>query len=376
MVIDQSASRTLPLTRASCHAAQVAGRIPLVVNPRCHDHDPGAEIWIGVTTPGTEVAERVTVIESTLRELGHDVVSAREFDDTWLTHVHSAELIEYLATVWDQWVTAGYPDLGAERVVPYLFPSEELLHGLRRRLPTALHAQVGTYCYDTMTLIGPGSWRAIRAATHAARTAVELVASGAPYAYALTRPPGHHATRSAYGGSCYLNNTAIAAQALREAGYARVAVIDVDAHHGNGTQAIFYERSDVFTASVHVDPGAGWFPHHVGFADETGRDAGLGTNLNLTLAPGSGDEAWLSAVERAAGAVGDFDATALVIALGVDAAVDDPESPLQVTVEGYRRAGNVLAALDLPTVVVQEGGYHLPTLGQLVGSALDGLASG
>jgi acetoin utilization deacetylase AcuC-like enzyme len=376
MVIDQSASRTLPLIRASCHAAQVAGRIPLVVNPRCHDHDPGAEIWIGVTTPGTEVAERVTVIESTLRELGHDVVSAREFDDTWLTHVHSAELIDHLATVWDQWVTAGYPDLGAERVVPYLFPSEELLHGLRRRLPTALHAQVGTYCYDTMTLIGPGSWRAIRAATHAARTAVELVASGAPYAYALTRPPGHHATRSAYGGSCYLNNTAIAAQALREAGYARVAVIDVDAHHGNGTQAIFYERSDVFTASVHVDPGAGWFPHHVGFADETGRDAGLGTNLNLTLAPGSGDEAWLSAVERAAGAVGDFDATALVIALGVDAAVDDPESPLQVTVEGYRRAGNVLAALDLPTVVVQEGGYHLPTLGQLVGSALDGLASG
>jgi len=376
MVIDQSASRTLPLTRASCHAAQVAGRIPLVVNPRCHDHDPGAEIWIGVTTPGTEVAERVTVIESTLRELGHDVVSAREFDDTWLTHVHSAELIDHLATVWDQWVTAGYPDLGAERVVPYLFPSEELLHGLRRRLPTALHAQVGTYCYDTMTLIGPGSWRAIRAATHAARTAVELVASGAPYAYALTRPPGHHATRSAYGGSCYLNNTAIAAQALREAGYARVAVIDVDAHHGNGTQAIFYERSDVFTASVHVDPGAGWFPHHVGFADETGRDAGLGTNLNLTLAPGSGDEAWLSAVERAVDAAGDFDATALVIALGVDAAVDDPESPLQVTVEGYRRAGNVLAALDLPTVVVQEGGYHLPTLGQLVGSALDGLASG
>ena len=180
MVIDQSASRTLPLIRASCHAAQVAGRIPLVVNPRCHDHDPGAEIWIGVTTPGTEVAERVTVIESTLRELGHDVVSAREFDDTWLTHVHSAELIDHLATVWDQWVTAGYPDLGAERVVPYLFPSEELLHGLRRRLPTALHAQVGTYCYDTMTLIGPGSWRAIRAATHAARTAVELVASGAP----------------------------------------------------------------------------------------------------------------------------------------------------------------------------------------------------
>ncbi len=115
---------------------------------------------------------------------------------------------------------------------------------------------------------------------------------------------------------------------------------------------------------MHVDPGAGWFPHHVGFADETGRDAGLGTNLNLTLAPGSGDEVWLSAVERAADAAGDFDATALVIALGVDAAIDDPESPLQVTVDGYRRAGDALGALGLPTVVVQEGGYHLPTLGR------------
>jgi acetoin utilization deacetylase AcuC-like enzyme len=376
MAIDQSASRTLPPIRASCHAALVAGRIPVVVDPHCHDHDPEAEIWVGVRTPGTEVAERVTVIESTLRDLGHDVVPAREFDDAWLTHVHSAEVIDHLATVWDRWVAAGYPDLGAQRVVPYLFPSAELLHGLRRRLPTALHAEVGVYCYDTMTLIGPASWRAIRAATHAARSAVDLVASGTPTAYALTRPPGHHATRSSYGGSCYLNNAAIAAQALRENGFTRVAVIDFDAHHGNGTQAIFYERSDVFTTSVHVDPGAGWFPHHVGFADETGRDAGLGTNLNLPLAPGSGDQTWLSAVQRAADAASTFGATALVIALGVDAAVDDPESPLEVTADGYRRAGDALAALGLPTVAVQEGGYHLPTLGRLVGSALEGLASG
>ena len=375
MVIDQSASRTLPPIRASCHAARVAGRIPVVVDPRCHDHDPGAEIWIGVVTPATEVPERVTIIESALRAVGHDVVPARDFDDAWLTSVHSAELLDHLATAWDRWVTGGYPDLGAERVVPYLFPSAELLHGLPLRTPTALHAQVGAYCYDTMTLIGPGSWRAIRAATHAARTAVDLIATGTPSAYALTRPPGHHATRSAYGGSCYLNNAAIAAQALRDADFAKVAVIDIDAHHGNGTQAIFYERPDVFTASVHVDPGAGWFPHHVGFADETGRDTGLGTNLNVPLAPGSGDEVWLSAVQRAADAAADFDATALVVPLGVDAAVDDPESPLQVTVEGYRRAGDALGALGLPTVVVQEGGYHLPTLSQLVGATLDGLGA-
>jgi acetoin utilization deacetylase AcuC-like enzyme len=230
------------------------------------------------------------------------------------------------------------------------------------------------HCYDTMTLIGPGSWRAIRAATHAARTAVELVASGTPSVYALTRPPGHHATRSDTADRAISTMRRSphrhCARRFRE-----VAVIDIDANHGNGTQAIFYERPDVFTASVHVDPGAGWFPHHVGFADETGRDTGFGTNLNLPLTPGSGDEVWLSAVERAADTAADFGATALVIPLGVDAAIDDPESPLQVTV-GYRRAGRLLAQLGLPTVVVQEGGYHLPTMGQLAGSALDGLASG
>ena len=373
MATDQSASRTLPLMAASCHAARVAGRIPVVVDPGCRDHDPGAEIWIGVTTAPADVAERVTVIEAALGELGHPTTPAREYDDTWLTAVHSAELLDYLATVWDRWVAGGYPDLGAGRVVPYLFPSAQLRQGLPPRTPTALHAEVGVYCYDTMTLIGPGSWRAIRAATHTTRTAVDLVVAGAPGAYALTRPPGHHATRSAYGGSCYLNNAAIAAQALREADFAKVAVIDIDAHHGNGTQAIFYERADVFTTSVHVDPAAGWFPHHVGFADETGRDGGLGANLNLPLTPGSGDAPWLAAIERAADAAAGFGATALVIALGVDAAIDDPESPLQVSIEGYHRAGEVLGALGLPTVAVQEGGYHLPTLGHLVGATLDGL---
>jgi acetoin utilization deacetylase AcuC-like enzyme len=348
----------------------------VVVDPHCVDHDPQAEIWLGVHTPAAEVADRVGVIESALRELGHDVVPAREFDDAWLSRVHSAKLVDHLASVWDRWADGGYPDLGATRIVPYLFPSAELLHGLPARKPAALHAQIGAFCYDTMTLIGPGSWRAIRAATHTARTAVDLVVSGAPCAYALTRPPGHHATRSAYGGSCYLNNAAIAAQALRDADFAKVAIVDIDAHHGNGTQAIFYERADVFTTSVHVDPAAGWFPHHVGFVDETGRDAGHGANLNHPLAPGSGDPTWLGAVESAADAVSAFGAAAVVIALGVDAAVDDLESPLQVTVDGYREAGGLLAALGLPTVAVQEGGYHLPTLGRLVGAALDGLGSG
>jgi acetoin utilization deacetylase AcuC-like enzyme len=235
-----------------------------------------------------------------------------------------------------------------------------------------------------MTLVGPGTWEAARAAAAAAAEAASLAAStaastaqGRRVVYALCRPPGHHVTRDAYGGSCYLNNAAVAAQGLREAGAERVAVLDLDAHHGNGTQAIFYGRGDVFYGSVHVDPGAGWFPHYAGFADETGGGSGKGCNLNVPLAPGSGDGEWLDGVERLAGAAERFGPDALVVSLGVDAAEGDPESPLEVSLGGYRAAGERLSALaaSVPIVAVQEGGYDLATIGPLVVAALSGLAS-
>jgi acetoin utilization deacetylase AcuC-like enzyme len=351
------------------------GSCPVVTHPDCVRHDPAAEIWLGVRTPGTEVAERVTRIAAALHAGGFEERVATAHDDRVLREVHDDRLLEHLSSVWDAWVAAGYPQLGADRVVPYLFPGAELLQGLPPRRPTALHARTGEYCYDTMTLVGPGSWEAIRGAVDAALTAVDVVASGAPVAYALTRPPGHHATRAGYGGSCYLNNAAVAAQALRASGHDRVAVVDIDAHHGNGTQAIFYDRADVLYASAHVDPGAGWFPHYVGFADEAGRGPGIGANLNVPLAPGSGDGPWLDAVRRCVDAVAAHGATALVVPPGVDAAIDDPESPLQVTRDGYHAAGRLLAALGLPTVAVQEGGYHLDTLGALVAATLTGLTT-
>jgi acetoin utilization deacetylase AcuC-like enzyme len=219
-----------------------------------------------------------------------------------------------------------------------------------------------------MTLIGPGTWEAARAAVDVALTAVDLVSEGAPLAYACCRPPGHHVTRSLYGGSCYLNNTAIAAAALLDRFGEPVAILDVDAHHGNGTQELFRDGSDIRTASVHVDPGAGWFPHFLGFESENDE-----ANLNLALAPGTGDEGWLAALGQAVTfAAG---ARALVVALGVDAAAGDPESPLEVTVAGYREAGRMLGSLGLPTVVVQEGGYDLATIGPLVVETLTGLAT-
>ena len=183
-------------------------------------------------------------------------------------------------------------------------------------------------------------------------------------------------TRSAYGGSCYLNNAAVAATALRAAGHDRVAVVDIDAHHGNGTQAVFYDRADVLYASTHVDPGAGWFPHYAGFADETGTGAGRRREpqrpaRHRAPATWSGSTAW-TASPRPSPPTG---ARALVVSLGVDAAADDPESPLQVTTQGYADTGGRLAALGLPTVLVQEGGYHLATIGDLVVATLGPFAS-
>ncbi len=348
---------------------------PVVWSPDCLRHEPLAEIWLGVRTPGTEVATRATTIRSALLAAGASVIDATAHDDTVLTRVHDVGVLEHLRTIYPAWVEAGLDvDPGQDRVVPYLFPTAGLLGGLPLREPVAAHARAGLYCYDTMTLVGPGTWEAARGAVDAALTAVDLVVGAqSRVAYALCRPPGHHAGRDSFGGSCYLNNAAVAAEGLLAAGHVRVAVVDIDAHHGNGTQSLFYDRADIFYGSLHVDPGAGWFPHYVGFADETGAGSGAGRTRNEPLAPGSGDGPWLAALDRIAGAVSLFGATAMVVSLGVDAAADDPESPLLVTTTGYHEAGLRLGALGLPTVAVQEGGYHLDTIGELVVATLAGL---
>ncbi len=350
----------------------VESPMPVVWSEATLAHRPDREVWIGMPMDGSELPERVSAIEETLRLAGYAFVEPSDHGVDALTSVHNPELVRHLSTVYDAWVDGGFVDYGQDRVVPYFFPTAAMLGPIEPTPATSVHARAGAFCYDTMTTLGPGSWEAIRAAADCALTAADLVLTAkARRAYALCRPPGHHVTADAFGGSCYLNNAALAAQALVEGGHERVAVIDIDAHHGNGTAAIFYERADVFYGSVHVDPGAGWFPHVVGHASETGRGDGLGTTRNLPLAPGSGDEEFLDAVRRLAEAVRLHRATALVVSLGVDAAADDPESPLEVTEAGYARAGTILLReMDLPTVVVQEGGYHLPTLGQLVAAFL------
>ena len=228
-----------------------------------------------------------------------------------------------------------------------------------------------------MTLIGPGTWEAARGAADAALTAAELVLAGEPAAYAACRPPGHHAARGCFGGSCYLNNAAIAAARLRDAARGPVAVIDLDAHHGNGTQQIFYEDAGVLIGSVHVDPGAGWFPHFLGFAAETGGGAGAGANRNLCLAPGLRRRAVArrrspsSRRGRATAAPGRWwwrSASTPPRAI--------PRARSRSAPTAFARRGAGSAELGLPTVIVQEGGYDLDAIGELVAAVLSGLEEG
>jgi acetoin utilization deacetylase AcuC-like enzyme len=351
--------------------------MPVVWSDRHRRHEPGGEVWVGVRTPGTEVPARAERIRETLAEAGARFVEAEAQPDAALVEVHDPDLLAYLAGAWEDWEAAGLPtDPGADRVVPYLFPHPDLIPDHRPAMPAAIAARAGRFAYDTMTLIGPGTREAARGAVDVALTAADLVLGGERVAYACVRPPGHHSGRACFGGSCYLNNAAAAAARLRGAMSGPIVVLDIDAHHGNGTQAIFYEDADVLVGSVHVDPGAGWFPHYVGFEAEVGRAAGAGANRNVPIAPGSGDEAWLEAVTGLAEWAAAEDAEALVVSLGVDAAGGDPESPLRVTPAGFREAGRALGALGLPTVVVQEGGYDLALIGALVEEALTGIEEG
>ncbi len=329
-------------------------------------------MWVGVPIAADELPERADRIRASLEDAGARVVEAEPHEDAPLLAVHDEGLIAFLRTAWTDWSEAGLPaDPGQDEVVGYVFPTPGLLGELEPRVPAALSARTGTWSYDTMTAVGPRTWEAARGAVDAALTAADLVLSGAPAAYACCRPPGHHVTRSAYGGSCYLNNAAVAARYLRDRGMERVALLDIDAHHGNGAQSIFWHDDDVLTASLHVDPADGWFPHFLGFADESGPG-----NLNVTLPAGSGDDAWLAGIDRLVEAARGHGSGALVVALGVDAAAGDPNSPLAVTADGFREAGRRLGALGRPTVVVQEGGYVLETVGPLVRAALEGLEEG
>jgi acetoin utilization deacetylase AcuC-like enzyme len=251
-------------------------------------------------------------------------------------------------------------------VFPYVFPVRGMDHGY----PTSVVGQAGYHMQDLWAPIGQHTWDVAIGSANLAVAAAGHVLDGASAAYALCRPSGHHAFADMGGGNCFLNNAAIAVQYLR-CKLGRVALIDVDVHHGNGSQGIFYDRDDVLFVSLHRDP-VDYHPYFTGHAQERGRGAGLGFNLNLPLPVRTTDAGYLAALETACARIAAFSPDALVVSLGVDAHEDDPTAGLALTVEGFRRISARLAGLGLPTVLVQEGGYNIDTIARCVAGALAG----
>jgi acetoin utilization deacetylase AcuC-like enzyme len=317
--------------------------------------DGQSELIDGKLLPCFEMPRRAEIVLARVREqkLG-PVLPPRDFGRDPILRTHKADFVDFLATAWERWVTAH----GAYDALPLSWRAP----GMRRLRPTSIDGQLGHYSFDAGTPITAGTWRAVTAAANVALTGQALVASGEPVAFALCRPPGHHAGSDFYGGYCFLNNAAIAAQAFRDGGAGKVAVLDVDYHHGNGTQEIFYSRGDVLFASIHADPRQE-YPFFLGHADETGEGGGEGCNLNLPLPWGTDWSGYRPALDQALAAIRRFGAQALVVSLGVDTFEHDPISQFKLVHDDYARLGALIAGAGLPTLFVMEGGYAVDALG-------------
>jgi acetoin utilization deacetylase AcuC-like enzyme len=326
-----------------------------IVYSRDHEkHQPRTFIRRGAVVANPEVAGRATTLLAAVREAGHTIVAPDDYGPGPREAVHGKDYLDFLATIHDGWQRlAG----AAEEVVPNIHPGRHM-----NRRPVGLAGLVGYHTADTACPIGAGTWAAAVASANVAVHAASLVLGGERAAYGLCRPPGHHAYADQAGGFCYLNNAAIAAQHLRLT-LGRVAILDVDVHHGNGTQGIFYERPDVFFASLHADP-SDYYPFFAGYAEERGAGAGLGANLNLPLQPRSGDREVLAALDTALAAIAEFAPDALVVSLGFDASEQDPLGVLKVTSAGFAAMARRIEAAGLPTVLIQEGGYMSAVLGR------------
>ena len=323
-------------------------------------HAPRFFLQRGVVRANFEVPARAQALLEGCRTLGLRPTTPPPFDRAAVEAVHLPAYLDFLRDAPSAWRLL--PDHGPE-LVPNIHPSPEMLAN-GARLSRSVIGQVGWFTADTSCPILAETWPAAAAAAACAIAAADAAAEG-DTAYALARPPGHHAYPARAGGHCYLNNAAIAAQRLRDRGAARVTVLDIDSHHGNGTQGVFWDRGDVLFVSVHGDPD-GYYPWYVGHAGECGVGRGAGCNLNLPLPAGTGDEGWLEALETGLAAIRRFGADALVLSLGFDASVDEPLGYLRVTEQGFARAATRIAALNLPTAIVQEGGYNTEALGALL----------
>jgi acetoin utilization deacetylase AcuC-like enzyme len=339
-------------------------RMKVVYSEKHKQHRPHFFIVNRTNAENPDQPERIEMLLAATRQAGYDIVAPRDFGVSAREAVHGKAYLKFLETAWKRWQ---HVDPNALEIVANVHVNGRERGGY----PLSVEGQAGLHMSDNACPISADTFEAACESANIAATAASIVLEGEKHAYALCRPPGHHASADSAAGFCYLNNVAIAAQILRQA-HPRVAILDIDLHHGNGTQDIFYEDSDVFTASIHAHPER-FYPFFTGYATETGRGAGAGANLNLPLAKGSGDDDFLAALETAIDAIRKFSPSAIVVAAGLDASAEDPFGGLNVSGEGYHKIGQMISDLGLPIVLVQEGGYGYPSLPSNLLSFLSGI---
>ena len=340
-----------------------------IYSPRHMLHGGNVELNSGEIVAAYELPRRAEIVRARVEETKLGPVEAPDaFPLDWARRVHAPDYVDFLPRAWALWTAEGR----GGSAMPFVWPGP----GLRADVPpTHIDGLLGYYSYDGGATFVEGTWEAAKASHDVALPAARRVAAGESAAFALGRPPGHHAGRRSMGGYCFLNNAAIAAEWLRAQGAARVSVLDVDYHHGNGTQEIFYDRADVQVVNLHADPIVE-YPYFLGHADERGRGAGEGFNLNLPLPFGTDYAAWSEALEIACGAVTQFGPDVLVVSLGVDTFQGDPISRFRLETTDYPSIGARIARLGRPTVFVREGGYAVEAIGMNAVGVLAGFEQG
>ncbi|WP_018389711.1 histone deacetylase family protein [Ancylobacter sp. FA202] len=328
-------------------------------------HYPGFFLTSGARAPNPETPARADILLEAARAAGLTPEVPPDLGLAPAASIHTPEYLAFLEGIFARWQRI---EGASEEVIPNIHPDRR-----GGAYPLSAVGQAGYHMTDTSCPIGAETYAAALRSAHAAAHAAHRVMEGESAAYALCRPPGHHAFKDLAGGFCYLNNAAIAAQTLR-ASTPRVAVLDIDVHHGNGTQGVFYDRADVLTVSLHADPTR-FYPFFWGHGDERGEGPGLGYNFNLPLPRKTGDEGFLAALDRALSRIAVFCPGALVVALGLDAYEGDPFAGLSVSTPGFRRIGAKIGEFGLPTVLVQEGGYVCNGLGGNLIAFLDGFGA-
>jgi len=327
--------------------------------------DPRGVEW----RESAECPARANNVEAAIRGAGaSEIIAPDEFPEEKYLRLHAPDYLEFLKTVWQEWEAS---DEVGENARPDTFVGAGMRHNADT---TCVVGKLGRYSFDATSPFVEGSWDAIRTSANIALTGAEIIKGSDRFAFAACRPPGHHATETYCGGYCYLNNNSLAAQSLLDSGASRVAILDVDYHHGNGTQSLFYARNDVLTISLHADPAVE-YPYFLGYADEPGEGPGHGFNVNFPLPFGTGWDTYAPALEDAIAQVGRFSPDALVVALGLDTFAGDPTTYFNIATEEFARMGEAIGTLGLKTLVVLEGGYSVEWIGENTVQFLNGLES-